>query len=56
MGGKMSKFEIIGTYRGESEVVDETDDRKDAEYLKGEYQLAFGPEWRIRIKRTGGGD
>jgi len=45
----MAKFEIVGEYRGESEVLDTAETRVQAEYLVGEYQLAFGPEWRIHL-------
>ena len=34
---------------GESEVVDETESKSDAEYLRGEYQMAFGPTWKITV-------
>lgn len=44
-------YEIIGVYRGEKEVIDEADDRKTADYLVGEYQLAYGSEWRIYKRR-----
>jgi hypothetical protein len=48
-------YQILGTYRGESEVLDEADSREDAEYLLGEYQMAFGPEWTIKlVKRRDG--
>ena len=42
-------YYLIGTYRGESELIDETSTRQDAEYLRGEYQLAYGAEWTVRI-------
>ena len=51
---EMDKYEIIGTYRGESEVVDTAKDRQEAEYLRGEYQLAFGNEWVVKIKKVRG--
>lgn len=42
------KWLIIGTYRGESEVIDETTKGKEyADYLVREYQLAYGSEWRV---------
>jgi len=42
-------FLVVGMYRGRSEVVDETDNEKDAEYLRAEYALAFGRDWSISI-------
>jgi hypothetical protein len=44
-------FEIIGMHHGKKEVIDAADSREDAEYLAGEYRMAFGPEWSIVIKR-----
>ena len=37
-------YEIIGEYRGNQEVLDETDS-----YVTSEYQMAFGSEWAIWI-------
>lgn len=47
----MAKYEIIGKYmrNGRSEVVDRTDSRRDAEYLQGEYAMAFGQDWVITV-------
>ena len=45
-------YEIIGHYEGESEVLDSTEDRHEAEYLRREYQLAYGDEWQITIRRV----
>ena len=45
-------YEIVGTYRGEKEVIDETDSISDARYLVGEYRLAFGPEWIINWRKA----
>jgi hypothetical protein len=49
-------YEIIGTYRGQKEVLDTAEDRKEAQYLRQEYQLAFGSEWNISIKRSKNGN
>lgn len=44
-------YNIIGTYRRETETVEEAiETRQEADYLLGEYQLAFGPSWHLRIK------
>jgi hypothetical protein len=40
-------YDIVGVYRGEKEVVDHAEDRTTAKYLVGEYQLAYGNEWRV---------
>lgn len=45
-------FEIVGTYRGETEVVDSADTMREARYLLGEYRLAFGAGWYLRIRRA----
>ena len=44
-------FLIIGKYKGESEVIDQTDDKKDAEYLVMEYAMGFGSDWEISMCR-----
>ena len=44
-------YVIVGTYRGNDEVIDEAETRREAEYLQKEYQLAYGPAWTVRIKR-----
>lgn len=44
-------FKIIGTYQGKSEVLeDEVATLGTAEYLRGEYQMAFGQEWAVAIE------
>lgn len=45
-------YEIIGVYRGTTEVIDETDDKAEAKRLVGEYRMAFGPEWSISWRCT----
>jgi len=42
-------FEIVGTYRGRSEVIDTCDTMTEAEYLVSEYGLAFGGDWNLLI-------
>lgn len=39
---------IWGRYKnGKPEVIDHATGKKDAAYLLGEYQLAFGPDWKL---------
>lgn len=45
-------YEIVGVYRGEAEVIDTAEDRKEASYLVGEYQLAFGSDWRVYKRKV----
>jgi len=47
-------YQIIGIYKGKREVIDETETKDDANYLRAEYQLAYGKEWQVIIKRTKG--
>jgi len=42
---------ILGRYQGNTEEIDETEDRKDAVYLRGEYAMAYGAGWAISIKK-----
>jgi hypothetical protein len=44
-------FYIIGRYKGKEEIVDSAETLEDAKYLKVEYQLAYGPEWVVSIKK-----
>jgi hypothetical protein len=45
------EWEIIGKYRGKKEVIDSANGKQDAEYLRSEYQMAFGNDWIITIKK-----
>jgi hypothetical protein len=45
---------IYGKYNGEVEEIDEADDLKTAQYLVGEYRLAFGADWKIWHQRKRG--
>lgn len=38
---------IWGKYRGEIERIDQASNEKEAQYLVGEYRLAFGKDWKI---------
>lgn len=42
-------FKIYGTYRGNTEEIDEVDTEEEARELKVEYMIAFGPSWEITI-------
>ena len=45
------EYEIIAIYaNGEVEVVDAADTKEEAEYLAGEYQVAFGPTITIDLR------
>lgn len=43
-------WRILGTYRGNTEEIDTADTRREAKYLQGEYQLAYGSEWTVTIR------
>ena len=45
-------WQILGTYQGQTEVIDETDTLNDARYLVSEYRLAYGSGWFIRLRRV----
>lgn len=45
-------YEIIGRYQGESEVIDTADTKQEAEYLVGEYRLAYGAGWSISYRKA----
>lgn len=40
---------IVGKYQDSSEVIDRAYTAKEASYLKGEYEMAFGNDWDIDI-------
>jgi hypothetical protein len=40
-------YQIMGKYRGKVEEVDTATGERDADYLVGEYRLAFGRDWEI---------
>lgn len=41
------KFRIIGKYGASSEEIDTAKDLQEANYLVGEYQLAYGKDWQV---------
>jgi len=45
------KYEIIGYYKYQTEVLDTAPNEKEAIRLCGEYRMAFGKEWSITYKR-----
>lgn len=47
-------WEIFGYYQGNREVIDYAKDAQEAQYLKSEYQLAYGIEWSIGVKKVKG--
>jgi hypothetical protein len=40
-------YKIIGVYKGKKETIDNAETPEEARYLVGEYQLAFGNQWRV---------
>lgn len=46
-------YEIRGKYPGEPwETIDEADTKQEANRLLAEYRMAYGPEWRLCIKKV----
>lgn len=49
-------YEIRGKYPGEPwETIDEADTKQEANRLLAEYRMAYGPEWRLCIKKVAAG-
>ena len=45
-------FEIRGKYRGKPwETIDEFDTEEEARKMLLEYEMAFGPDWTLRVRR-----
>ena len=44
------KYQILGTYNNNTEIIDTAENRKQAINYANEYRLAFGNEWPIKIK------
>ena len=40
-------YQILGTYRGNTEILDTAESEDDATSLVWEYRMAFGDEWAI---------
>ena len=45
------KYKIISTSKYGTEVIDTASSFKEAKYLKKEYQMAFGKEYTITVKK-----
>ncbi len=45
-------YEILGKYQGETEVIDQAETLQEAKYLVGEYQLAYGNQWRVWYRKA----
>ena len=46
-------YEIRGKYPGEPwETIDEADTKQEATRLLAEYRMAYGPDWRLCIKKV----
>ena len=43
-------YRIMGNYHGNTEEVDHADVQVEAERLRDEYQLAFGPSWSVWVE------
>ena len=44
-------YKIVGTYKGQTEDVEtDIETMEDADYLLGEYRLAFGNNWTLAIE------
>ena len=44
-------YNIIGILNDRIEILDNAEDYENAEYLREEYQIAFGNNWIIEIER-----
>ena len=47
----MAKYIIWGEYEGKKEKIDRAKTEHEANYLVGEYRLAFGKGWKIWWKK-----
>jgi hypothetical protein len=45
-------YEIRGSYRGRKVTVDSADGKREAIRLLNEYRLAFGPSWRLWLRKV----
>lgn len=45
-------YEIVGVYRGRSEVIDVAESKQDAAYLVGEYRMAYGNQWDVFSRKA----
>lgn len=47
----VSGYLIKGRYKRQVDKLDTAKDLKEAEYLVGEYEVAFGPSWKIWFEK-----
>jgi hypothetical protein len=47
----MASISIWGRHHGRTEKVDSATNQRDAAYLVGEYQMAYGREWTVWMGR-----
>ena len=40
-------YKIMGKYHGTTEEIDTARDEQEADYLVGEYQMAYGKDWTV---------
>lgn len=50
---KKTLLRIMGELNGNTEVLDDTECRKEAEILAREYRVTFGESWRIWVEEDG---
>mgnify|MGYP004459803341 CR=1 FL=1 len=44
-------YVILGTYQGQTEIIDTADTKDEARFAANEYRAAFGSKWLIVIRR-----
>ena len=50
--GKELMYVIMAKYKDcEAEEVDSTDDKKESYFLRNEYQMAYGPDFKVWIEK-----
>lgn len=48
----MKRYKIMGRYEGaDTEEIDTTETKEEAEYLLSEYRLAYGNGWQLWIRK-----
>lgn len=46
------KYNIVGVYNSNAEVLDSCDTREEAKYLVSEYRMALGTAWTVMAVNT----
>ena len=46
----MAKYYIVGYHQGNQEIIDEFENKNEAEKMLEEYKMAFGSDWIITIR------